>query len=544
MEVVLESEEQMARSKCKGKGKRQRPNGSPAQLPAAVAEQTGRLLTERESEWLERLVHDPASFAAVEREVHDQARRQADLYVAGLLAKASESPEMAAPVQAVLDSAAVPLRPVEKKRRPLVVRLWGGLAVTVMTLYCAPRGRSGKGRGPEGSGLYPELAAYRISEGSSPNVQAEVGRLVAQLPIEQARAELARCGLELDEKAVRRIAGELGAQMLATRTRDLLRFRAGELPAGSEFAGKRVAVGIDGGRVRVRTVVKTVRVSGKRKRRKFRIEWREPKVVILFETDKKGRMVKGSRPVIDGTLQGPDALIELVAFHLHRLGAAKAELVTFAADGAPWIWARLDWVIAQVKLDPTRVVEVLDWCHGVHHLSLPLAALDLAEDQRQENYSRLRGLLKKGKSKAVLADLEELAADQLEDSPVWREIRYLRKHSDAGRLRYNCFRCRGVPLGSGAIESTIRRVINLRLKGNSIYWTEDNAEAVFQLRAAVVSGRWEEIVEHTRETIARDRRTDWHWTPPECLAVLNALEEEGDDLTQPSKRKHSKRNAA
>lgn len=419
----------------------------------------------------------------------------------------------------------------------------------MMTLYCAPRGRSGKGRsgkgrGPEGSGFYPELAASRISEGSSPNVQAEVGRLVAQLPIEQARAELARRGLELDEKAVRRIAGELGAQMLATRTRDLLRFRAGELPAGSEFAGQRVVVALDGGRVRIRTIVKTVRVSRKRKRRKFRIEWREPKAVILFQTDEKGHMVRGSRPVIDGTLQGPDALIELVAFHLHRLGAAKAKLVTFTADGAPWIWARLDWVTARVKLDPTRVVEVLDWCHGVHHLSLALAALDLTEDQRQEDYSRLRGLLKRGESKAVLADLEELAADQPDDSPVWREIHYLRTHSAAGRLRYNCFRCRGVPLGSGAIESTIRRVINLRLKGTSIYWTEDNAEAVFQLRAALVSGRWEEIVEHTRETIARDRRTDWHWTPPECLALLKALEKEDDDLTQPSTHKHPKSNAA
>src|SRR4029453_14394357 len=127
-----------------------------------------------------------------------------------------------------------------------------------MTLYCAPRARTGKGRGREGAGLYPELAAYRISEGSSPNVQAEVGRQVALLPIEQARAELARRGLESDEKAVRRIAHELGSQMLATRTRDLLRFRAGELPAGDEFAGKRVGVGIDGGRVRIRTVVHTV----------------------------------------------------------------------------------------------------------------------------------------------------------------------------------------------------------------------------------------------------------------------------------------------
>ena len=93
MEVLLESEQQMGRNKAQGKASTsQRPAGD---SPAAVADQTGRLLTEREADWLERLADDPASFAAVEREVHDQARRQADLYVAGLLAKASEHPEMA-----------------------------------------------------------------------------------------------------------------------------------------------------------------------------------------------------------------------------------------------------------------------------------------------------------------------------------------------------------------------------------------------------------------------------------------------------------------
>jgi hypothetical protein len=543
MEVHLDSEESPT-SGNKEMGKRRRPAGRLASSPAEVADQTGRLMAQREPEWLGRLTSDPASFAAVELEVHEQARRQADLYVAGLLAKASEHPETADHVLNVIAAAQVPLRPVEKKRRPLIVRLLGGLAITVMTLYCSPRARTKEGRGSEGSGLYPELAAYRISEGCSPNVQAEVGRQVGLFPIEQARAELARRGLKLDEKAIRRIANELGAQMLTTRTRDLLLFRSGELPAGTEFKGKSIAVGIDGGRVRVRTVVQTVRVSGKQKRKKFRIEWREPKVVILFELDQKGHMVRGSRPVIDGTLQGPDALIELVAFHLHRLGAAEANVVTFLADGAPWIWARLDWVIAQVKLDPVKVVEVLDWCHGVHHVSLALAALDLGEKRRAEVYSRLRRLFIVGMSRDVIDELQVLAVGQPDDSAVWRELNYLTKHFEAGRLRYNCFRCRGVPLGSGSIESTIRRVLNLRLKGNSIYWTEENAEAVFQLRAAVVSGRWEEILDHTREAMAKDRRTDWHWTPPACLADLKALSSKDEESTQPSTKKHSKRTAA
>jgi hypothetical protein len=425
-----------------------------------------------------------------------------------------------------------------------VVRLLGGLAITVMTLYCAPRARTGRGRGREGGGLYPELAAYRISEGSSPNVQAEVGRQVALLPIEQARAELARHGLELDEKAVRRIANELGAQMLAGRTRDLMRFHRGDLPVGDEFKGKRVAVAIDGGRVRVRTVIKKIRVGGRTKRKPFKVEWREPKLVILFETDEKGRMVKGCRPIIDGTLRGPDALIDLVAFHLHRLGAAQALMVTFTADGAPWIWARLDWVVAQVKLDPARVVEVLDWCHAVHHLSLALQASGLSEPERAREYARLRRLLKAGRSRVVIEELEALAVGRPEDAAVWREIGYLIRHSEAGRLRYDCFRSRGVPLGSGAIESTIRRVINLRLKGTSLFWKEANAEAVLQLRAAVLSGRWEERLDRTREAIVKDRRTDWDWDPPQCLAELKALDEGDDGSAQPSRKKHAKRTAA
>jgi hypothetical protein len=116
MEVRTKSEEQTGASKPNGKPRR--PNGPQVSPPAVVAEQTGRLLTEREQEWLERLVANPASFAAIEREVHDQARRQADLYVAGLLAKASERPEMTAQVDRVITAAEVPLRPVEKKDGP------------------------------------------------------------------------------------------------------------------------------------------------------------------------------------------------------------------------------------------------------------------------------------------------------------------------------------------------------------------------------------------------------------------------------------------
>ncbi len=118
MEVLLESEEQMAGTGKKRSGKRRRPNGPPAPSPATVADETGAILKHREAEWLERLTADPASFAVVEREVHEQARHQADRYVAGLLAKASDQPAMAHHVEQVMSAAEVPLRRVEKKDIP------------------------------------------------------------------------------------------------------------------------------------------------------------------------------------------------------------------------------------------------------------------------------------------------------------------------------------------------------------------------------------------------------------------------------------------
>jgi hypothetical protein len=117
MEVHLDLDE-ATMGPNQGTGKRRRPAGRMAPSPAEVADQTGRLLAEREPEWLGRLTADPASFAAVEREVHEQARRQADLYVAGLLAKASELPETADHVGRVMAAAEVPLRPVEKNSAP------------------------------------------------------------------------------------------------------------------------------------------------------------------------------------------------------------------------------------------------------------------------------------------------------------------------------------------------------------------------------------------------------------------------------------------
>lgn len=416
------------------------------------------------------------------------------------------------------------------------MRLLGGLVLWLTTLYCGPKLRTGAGRGREGAGLYPELAALGFSEGSSPALASRVARQTALLPSYQvARGELAEDGVALDVKEVHRISRRLGAEILTTRKRDLERYRAGELPTGRALRGQRVGVAIDGGRVRTRVVIRKQkgRGKGRKRRRKMRVEWREPKLLIVFEMDGHGRMKRGSRPWIDGTFQGPDELMELLALHLHRLGAAAAKVVVFLSDGAPWIWERLPWVQQRVGLRTEQVVGVLDCCHAVHHVSLALEGLGLAADERQRWYRDLRRRLRAGQAYHVTAELSLLAENLDLDAPAWVSIRFLEKHAQAGHLRYRECRRRGLPTGSGAIESAIRRVVNLRLKGNGLLWYADNAEGMLALRAAALTGRWQETLDHVRATMAPDRRLDWKWRAPDMPAELKAGVAIGPPKAQP-----------
>ena len=130
-------------------------------------------------------------------------------------------------------------------------------------------------------------------------------------------------------------------------------------------------------------------------------------------------------------------------------------------------------------------------------------------------------MLRHSRYDEVVSKLTERAKRQQlpEDHEVWTEIRYLERHGSEGHLRYATFRRRGLPCGSGAIESTIRRVINLRLKSNAMYWLEDNAEGVFAIRALIFCDRWEETLRRVRQAMARDRRTAWPWDAPDLTEL-------------------------
>lgn len=506
------------------------PNSPKVRSPEETAGRFQAELMTVLPDWKVRLRADPGDLEALEREVRATFSRGADLLVVGLMAMVTAESEFDRACDRTREEFAYPLERGRKRRQR--VRLLGGLLVWVTSMYCAPRGGRSRSADEKAPGLHVELAQFGFGKGCTPGLQSKVARQASLCPsFGFAQKELERDGVRLDTKAVRRIAVQCGEGLLRLRTHELLLWREGKLPAGNELAGKRVSVQLDGGRSRIRgplreapPVPEATNADGlacenapgrarKRPRKKFDADWREPKLLTIFVHDEQGRMEKKSQATIDGTFLGPDALAELTAMHLNRLGAAAAESVTFVADGGVWIWERIPTIVRRAKLEKVPVYEVLDCYHATHHISLALAAMGLCESERLPLFREHRTLLRNGQWRRVVEELTELAGDEPKKSAVWTEIAYLRKHGEAGRLKYPTFRGLGLPIGSGAIESNIRRVINLRLKGNAIYWRQENAEALLQIRAQVLTDRWDDRIAQLRRLQSRDGRTDWRWSP-------------------------------
>ena len=72
---------------------------------------------------------------------------------------------------------------------------------------------------------------------------------------------------------------------------------------------------------------------------------------------------------------------------------------------------------------------------------------------------------------------------------VKNAINYLRLHRD--RMRYAEFLARGLPIGSGPVESAAKNIVQARLKRSGMRWSRDGGQHVLDLRAYLKSKRWE-----------------------------------------------------
>ena len=433
----------------------------------------------------------PSTFADAERELHRLTRAVANDVTRQVLQDLSDDAETreraAEEVRKKASAKAIQMR--KERDRETEVRTLGGQHIRVKTPYmrALPRGGGAQVRGGQGTGVYPVLDMLGILGRSTPALRLQVAHAVAEAnSVTSAREVLAKGGTEIDHKAALRLTYLVCDDALRARERAMKATSVGN--EDGEFIGLRVAVGVDGGRVNIRR-----RVAGRPKkggRKHFVSEWREPKVLTVYALGDNGERDKRHRVVLDGTLGDADKVFRLLTYHLLRLGVHRAEQVVFLGDGAKWIWNRTDRLRQALGLSTDRFFEVLDYFHAVERLT------KLASDKTRWSTEQRSAWVDEQKTRLMDGDVDAVAEAAVSmvkhrKSEREKEASYWARNHD--RARYALVRDANLPIGSGAVESAVRRVVNLRMKSASVLWTEEHAEGILHLRAQSKAGRWEEL---------------------------------------------------
>ncbi len=334
--------------------------------------------------------------------------------------------------------------------------------------------------------MYPSLLVLGIHERCTPGLTSNVAMLAALLgSFAETQQVLSEQGNELNQKTIQAIA-----YRAAERTRMLQKMGHFGFEPQESVAGRRVVVSCDGGRIRLREKKRGPKT--KKGRNHIRAAWREPKLFIIYVVDEKGQQSNTFSPVVDGLIRGPNAMFALLKQYLKQLDIQEADQLLFISDGAKWIWNRIPSLIQDLGIEDERVHLLIDFFHAVQHLHKAASLCkDWSAKRRKLWVSKQRKLLYTCLLYLVIDALRSLRKGRRAKG-ITTEVNYFIRHRT--HMAYDSLLNLKLPIGSGAIESTIRRIVNLRLKGPSILWCKSNAEHMLILRAYYKNHRWKQLL--------------------------------------------------
>ncbi|MBH8551225.1 ISLre2 family transposase [Nostocaceae cyanobacterium CENA357] len=343
-------------------------------------------------------------------------------------------------------------------------------------------------------GFCPFLKWLGMSESITPLVWSTIAKYGAiSGSFEAARTTLIDWGINISLKRIERLTyyfGKIGIDLRKNKLNDL---ESGTLSNLNTLKDQRVVIAADGGRTRIR-INKKGRRKVKTNRHGFVGEWMEPKLLTIYVVNEQGKKIKTSAiPVTnDGTYSGYKEFLKILEMYLVNLGISEAKQVLLIADGADWIWIHIPPLLKKLKC-PLETYQLLDFYHAASHLQDFADAAFSTNDERQQWFQKARKTLKKGQALDLMRNMGEFIFEANGErlKTLVRERNYILKAYRRRLLNYNSVALKKLPLGSGAVESLIRQVVNLRMKGNSKFWLQDNAEIMLHLRCQWIAKSWD-----------------------------------------------------
>lgn len=216
------------------------------------------------------------------------------------------------------------------------------------------------------------------------------------------------------------------------------------------------------------------------KRKGKKLLWREAKICLAHP--------QGSKTLVfGGTLQGDvDAAGQCLFDCAIQAGFGTDTPIHGVGDGAPWIADQIE------KKFGAQGNYLVDFFHACDYLSAAGKAIH-SDGQAQETWmDEQKNRLKTQQANAVLQELQihlEPPAAPDSEAPVRQCHRYLNNRPD--QLNYQDAIARGLPIGSGEIESAHRYIVQQRMKRPGAWWRAQNAEHMLALRLNRANRQWD-----------------------------------------------------
>lgn len=169
--------------------------------------------------------------------------------------------------------------------------------------------------------------------------------------------------------------------------------------------------------------------------------------------------------------------------HLDGYKPLGADLI-FISDGAIWLRQLMITHYPEATL-------ILDFWHAMSYIGTVGMAAYRTQKSRAAWIEEQHKLLSSSDLDTVLLHIKALRIKtDLRDSVC----AYLEANRD--RMDYADYQKRGLLIGSGAIESAHRTVVQKRLKRSGQRWSVAGAQHVLNLRTCLMSERWELVRKH------------------------------------------------
>lgn len=224
-----------------------------------------------------------------------------------------------------------------------------------------------------------------------------------------------------------------------------------------------------------------------------------------------------SRKICVGGAMEPDHLFELLRSQWMQAPIPwnrRTRRMVFVADGAEWIWNRVRWYFP-------ACIQILDAYHCAEHVGSAARAAWGPDNKHTKRWidGAMPWLLEEGGPTAIIRALIGVlrSGRAVQKDELITELRYLLKHRH--RMRYCRWRLEGLPIGSGAVESTIKQTTTQRLCLSGMMWTKPNADLMMHLRAAVLSKSLSLTVERERQIRANRALKFVRRTSKQAIAV-------------------------